>query len=336
MSTSQTPRSIVKAMVRGEAPARPLLMPLMFALGARLESLSLHDFRANPTRITNALKQMRSVLKLDGLTCYFDSLLEVKALGCNCVEDEQEARIERALPRDVDTLREKLESPSFLTTSGPMNVACEVLRRLKLMLLDEPALMVVINGPLSLAAQLSETESKANSSGEASAPLEAELVLSVSRVFAEAGADVVVIRERWPSAMSHDAVRRWTESVEPIANLLRFYQALPVLLLDGVSGENVALLANELPDCILIPLPSDVSAHQPSLDRRLQGIALPESIFVAEQSMLGGLSEAFTNLTPEPALALVTSTQDVRSTADPKQVALVLQQIRSHLSLGPR
>jgi len=337
MSTSQTPRSIVKAMVRGEAPARPLLMPLMFALGARLENLSLRDFRLNPTRITNALKQMRGVLKLDGLTCYFDSLLEMKALGCNCVEDEQGARIERALPRDVDALRERLQSPSFPTTSGPINVTCEVLRRLKWMLLDEPALMVVINGPLALAARLSEVETPtvAPASGIL-ADFAAEVSWNISRVFAEAGADVVVIRERWPSMMSHDEVRRWIESVEPIANLLRFYEALPVLLLEGVSGESVALLANEFPDCILIPLASDVSGLLPSLGRRLPGIALPESIFVADQSMPGGPAEASTSLTPEPALAFVTSSQDVRSTADPKQVALVLQHIRSHLSRSAR
>jgi len=82
MSVSSTPRSIVKAMVRGDAPTRPLLMPLMFALGAKLENLSLHDFRLNPTRIANALRQMFGVLKLDGVTCYLDSYLELKALGC--------------------------------------------------------------------------------------------------------------------------------------------------------------------------------------------------------------------------------------------------------------
>jgi len=54
MSSSNSPRSIVKALVRGEVPARPLLMPLMFSLGARLENLPLREFQSNPTRIANA------------------------------------------------------------------------------------------------------------------------------------------------------------------------------------------------------------------------------------------------------------------------------------------
>jgi hypothetical protein len=332
MSRLQTPRSIVKAMVRGEAPARPLLMPLMFSLGARLESLPLRDFRSNPTRIANALKQIRSVLKPDGLTCYFDPCLEPKTLGFNCVEDEYGfGNIESPCPEDVDALRERLESPNFPTTSGPLNVACEALSRLKIMMLDEPALMVAINGPLALAAQLSGTES-----GEIYAVFGAEVVLSVARALAEAGADVVVLKERWPSLMSHEAVRRWIDSVEPIANLLLFYEALPVLLLDGpgASWENLALLANELPHCVLIPLPTDSRAEVPRLSRRLNGIALPASIFENEQLKHGSPSPAFTNLTTDLALALVTSSEDIPFTVDPKQVALVLQQIRSHLSPG--
>src|SRR5262245_62137112 len=114
MPAPSTPRNIVKAMVRGEATSRPLLMPLMFAIGARLENRPIRDFRANPTRITNALKQIRSVLKQDGLTCYLDSFSEVKALGCNCVENEDgTSRMEWPVPIDVDALRERLESPNF-------------------------------------------------------------------------------------------------------------------------------------------------------------------------------------------------------------------------------
>jgi len=336
MSAPSTPRNIVKAMVRGEAPARPLLMPLMFALGAKLENLTLRDFRSNPTRIANALKQIRSVLKPDGLTCYFDSFFEVKALGCNCLENEHgDGRIERPLSLDVDVLRERLESPNFLTTSGPIGVACEVLRRLKVMLRDEPALIVAINGPLALAAQLFEVETAFPPASGVLTGFAAEVSLHVSRALAEAGADVVVLWERWPSEMSHEAARRWIESVEPIANLLRFYEALPVLLLEGpgASGENLTLLANELPDCVLIPLPTDGRGEVPDLSRRLKGMAVPVNIFENELKH-GSTSPAVTNLTPDPALALVTSSQDVSSTADPKHVALVLQQIRSHLSPG--
>ena len=62
MAESTTPRGVIKALLRGEAPHRPLLMPIIFSLGSRLESLALRDFHSNPTKIANALRQIRSVL----------------------------------------------------------------------------------------------------------------------------------------------------------------------------------------------------------------------------------------------------------------------------------
>ena len=60
-----TPRAIIKAWLQGEIPSRPLLMPILFSLGARLENLPLRDFQSNPTKIANALRQIRGVLKVD-------------------------------------------------------------------------------------------------------------------------------------------------------------------------------------------------------------------------------------------------------------------------------
>src|SRR5450755_1084089 len=82
MREPSTPRQMVKALLQGATPSCPLLMPVIFSLGARLQNLELQTFMANPTKIVNALRQIRSVLKVDGLTCYFDPFLEAEALGC--------------------------------------------------------------------------------------------------------------------------------------------------------------------------------------------------------------------------------------------------------------
>ena len=82
MSVHATPRQTIKALLQGELPSCPFLMPIMFSIGARLANLPLRDFQSSPTKIANTLRQIRSVLKIDGLTCYFDPYLEVEALGC--------------------------------------------------------------------------------------------------------------------------------------------------------------------------------------------------------------------------------------------------------------
>ncbi|MGH3053909.1 MAG: hypothetical protein ACRDL7_02905, partial [Gaiellaceae bacterium] len=67
MPHDSTPRAIIKGLLRNETPPRPLLMPIIFSLGARLENLPLREYLSNPTKISNALRQIRSVLKVDGL-----------------------------------------------------------------------------------------------------------------------------------------------------------------------------------------------------------------------------------------------------------------------------
>src|ERR1700692_2493219 len=81
MAEHSSVRQILKDLVHGGAPSRPLFVPIVFALGSRIENLSLRAFLANPTRISNSLRQTRPHLRSDGVSCYFDPLLEAEALG---------------------------------------------------------------------------------------------------------------------------------------------------------------------------------------------------------------------------------------------------------------
>src|ERR1700683_4523125 len=51
MGDASTPRQMVKALLQGATPSRPLLVPVIFSLGARLQNLPLPHFLANPTKI---------------------------------------------------------------------------------------------------------------------------------------------------------------------------------------------------------------------------------------------------------------------------------------------
>ena len=86
------PRQAVKELLQGIAPSRPLLLPIVFSLGARIENLPLRDFLLNPTKISNALRQIRTHLRSDGVTCYFDPFLEAEALGGALVWDAEGQR----------------------------------------------------------------------------------------------------------------------------------------------------------------------------------------------------------------------------------------------------
>jgi hypothetical protein len=86
MPDNLTPRQIVKEILQGNAAPRPLLAPIAFSLGARIENLPLRAFLENPTKIANALRQIRPRFRSDGVVCYFDPFLELEALGAQLTD----------------------------------------------------------------------------------------------------------------------------------------------------------------------------------------------------------------------------------------------------------
>ncbi len=72
---------MMKSLLQGNPQPRPLIVPIVFALGAKIENLSFRAYLDNPTKISNSLRQIRAQLRTDGVACYFDPLLEMEALG---------------------------------------------------------------------------------------------------------------------------------------------------------------------------------------------------------------------------------------------------------------
>jgi hypothetical protein len=337
MSDYSTPRRMVKTWLQGEAPARPLLMPILFSLGARMENVPLRNFQGNPTKIANALRQIHNVLKVDGLACYFDRFLEAEALGCR-----REWRADGSCVVEVpafsgaDDLRGKLNFPEGLADKGNMPLACEVLRRVKVMLKDEPALMIRVTGPLQLARQLS-FECGADSLNQDLVNFAAEVTASVARSFAEAGADVILLAEDFGAELPFENREWYSGLLAPVVNVIRFYEALPVLLLGSVSEERLSLLANSNPDCVLCPtLASEAQARSfmRGPERGLVACALPVGALCGDRPDLEPL------LTPMGAASglkpgLLTSAEDVAATADIKQLAERLKVICERLRTQP-
>ena len=79
---------MVKGLLQGNPQPRPLIVPIVFSLGAKVENLSFRAYLDNPTKISNALRQIRTQLRTDGVSCYFDPFLEAEALGAAPQWDE--------------------------------------------------------------------------------------------------------------------------------------------------------------------------------------------------------------------------------------------------------
>jgi hypothetical protein len=329
------PRQAVRALLQSIAPQRPLFLPIVFSLGARIENVSLRNFLTNPTKISNALRQIRTHLRSDGITCYFDPYLEAEALGgvLDWASDARHPSLRWPQPSHDGELPEGLCAPDETAKRGRVPIAVEVIRRLKPLVRDDFLLVAGVTGPLTLAAQLAQIDTsesaRKQSPPDSALSLAAEVTPVVARALVEAGANVILIREELLPASAAD-LADWASRLASTINIVRFYEALPVLLLGRqhfAAGQLDAIFAEPLDAIISAPIESAITSSAAERRSSRCGISLPAAAFASDPSDVPQLTAALRKIIPEQRPALVTTTSDLPSTADLKVLNAIAEEV---------
>src|SRR5262249_40182756 len=137
-------------------------VPIVFALGARVENLSLRAFLGNPTKISNSVRQIRTRLQADAVSCYFDPFVEAEALGATLdwPSEQDPPVLCWSEPSAIGQIPAVIEPGDEIIKRGPIAVALDVIRRLKTLLREDALLMAGVSGPSTLAARLAGLESR--------------------------------------------------------------------------------------------------------------------------------------------------------------------------------
>jgi len=324
-----SPRQMARDLLQGIAPPRPLFLPIVFSLGARIENLPLRSFLSNPTKITNALRQISGRLPADGITCYFDPYLEVEALGADLrwQSDGQLPTVCWPAPARKGELPQRLRAPEEAVKAGRIPVAGEVIRRLAALLRDDVLLISGVSGPFSLAAKLLQLEAHEISSADdvpaSSCELAASMLTHVASALVEAGAHVILIHEDVLPRLSHKSADDWANRLSPVFNIIRFYGALPVLLLTNPAAvcQNFERLANREWEAILCPaLDASLLAAWPSMEAAKLGVALAPNCLPPEPALMKQIE----SLHPP----IITTSADIPPSTDIKNLAGICQGVR--------
>lgn len=256
-----TPHSMVKALIRRQVPSRPLFIPLVFTLAAKLEDIPLPTFLTNPTKLANALTAVHRHLHTDGVACYFDFTLRAEALGYQLDWRTTPPAIIAPPPKNVSNLLQI--SPQELEQRGRIPVALEVVRRLRATLRDEPALLVGLAGPIRLGQQLDGPDfaDRLAAHDDLAESLFYDLIDSVTvplvQAFCRAGADIIFLSE---VPVSPNVFDSWQTSLETVWNVIHFHEVLPVLSVNETELPAVldgAPLICRPPEALAIPLLSN-------------------------------------------------------------------------------
>jgi hypothetical protein len=339
MTENPTPRQMVKGLLQGIAPPRPLFLPVVFSAGARVENQPLPAFLANPTKICNAQRQLRGPLRTDGFSCYFDSFLEVEALGATLDWGAADRPPAVRWPQGSERgeLPDDLRSPEEAVKAGRVPIALDVLRRMKAMLRDDSILMAGVTGPFTLAARITQLEAggawRTQEISESAVELAASVVTRISGALVEAGASLIMIQEDVLPALSQERCAAWASALEPAFNVIRFYEALPVLQLTGGNcfAANSAVILQRRWDGVLCPSldgiasqPADAASAWSSVT---MGLALPLETFQLNDSALQVSSDSLRRMVAALRPAILTTAGDVPAMMDMKRLSKVLEKI---------
>jgi len=335
MGAAQNPRQAVAELLRGKAPARPLFLPIVFSLGARIENVPLRTYLENPTKITSALRQVREHLPADGVTCYFDPLLEAEALGAKVHWQTGEGPAEVHWPGGAGTSHSHrgMRSAEEAAKSGRVPVAAEVIRRMKDALRGTAMVMAGLSGPLALAHLILQSkEGRAGRDGEEQAETvraSGAAVGEIARTMLEAGADVVLIQERIPAGLAGECVEEGVSQLRTAANIIQFYEALPVLLLSaGDARGPLTAFGGAASACIVCRDWSEARGAQPATGAEgpICGVSLAANAFDGVESRDQDLRLAETIRAVRPAL--VTTAGDISRIANLKRLAQLRDELK--------
>jgi Uroporphyrinogen decarboxylase (URO-D) len=339
MEVNLTPRQMAKRLLDGIVPLRPLFLPIVFSIGAKVENVPLGTFLSNPTKISSSLRQLRSHLRSDCVACYFDPCLEVEALGATLerVSDDQPPIIHWCLPAKMGELPHGLCSPEEATKSGRVPLAVEVIRRMNSLPQRDFLLMAGLSGPLTLAARILQVarneKLRSEDLSDAAQEFAAAVVTQMASTLVEAGADVILIQEEIVPTLSAESCKAWADLVAPAINVVRFYEALPVLQLTAARSvlENWDVIFRRQWDCVVCS-PVEVMASQRRTGTLITtgatlGISLPLEVFRPEgldgEDLPKNLHEMISELRP----AIITTAGDLPAATDMKRLVMLLGEI---------
>jgi hypothetical protein len=335
---------MMKGLLQGILPARPLFLPILFSLGARIENVPLKTFLSNPTKISNSLRRIRTHVHSDGVACYFDPNLEAEALGATLqwTAEDQPPSVGWPGRAERGQLPEGIRPVEQAAKSGRIAVAIEVIRRLNTLLRDDSLLMAGVTGPFTIAARMTQLEPEETLRFENFSPAALEtaasLITQISSAYVASGANLIFIQEEILPALSAESRDSWAALLSPAINVIRFYEALPVLRLPngGSSAAREEVIFERGWDCVicvgldaLLSLPSRrivESAKTP------WGVALPLESFQTEEPKSGNVHLPVHDIISEMRPAIVTTAGDVPAGTDLKRVLKVLESVPRHVS----
>jgi hypothetical protein len=238
-------RDAFRRTMQAANAGRPVFVPIVYRLAARIEQTSLLDMVSDPTSYANILESAWKLLRQDAIITGFNPSLEAEIFGCQVEwQDDYE------LPAVSGWTACEL-SGAGLENSARLPVLLEATKRLIQTRGREVAIVAVMTGPGSLATNIAEhAELDREYTFEEIVALAGGQLIKYARSLGEVKVDAIIIREDllgekyYEEFLAHE--KAYTGIYATLFNLTRFYNLAGILMVKRGRLEDLSAIVQKL------------------------------------------------------------------------------------------
>jgi len=213
---------------------RPVFVPFVYGLAAKISQLPLQEMVSDATYYTHSLEEAYKLLQYDGIMNNFDCTLEAETFGC-----EPEWSGDYVAPRTTSCSQFELREVNP-EESSRIPILLETTKRVVMSQGKEAAVIAVLTGPCSLVKTITGGEAGEKSHDiENVISLAGKLLAKLTRSLCELKIDAVFFREdllgtEYPAELL-SRNKPYAAVYATLFNLIKYYNGYPVLIVKDIK-----------------------------------------------------------------------------------------------------
>ena len=245
MAGAETSKERVRKVFSGVKPSSAPFMPWVCIHAARVEQLPLQKMLSDPSLLARALQSTHTLYGYDVGINIFDPTIEAEACGCavQWAGDRELPVLKDHSP--IDQMSE--EAISNLKNRGRLPIVIEATKRLKINLGRTIAIAGVVTGPFAVASHLAghriidALEASPEGAKEV-VELAGKVCLEVCKAYADLELDLIGLADSVLPQLPVRYLPLALSVINPLVNVIRFYDSVPILLARGCTKDSLELL----------------------------------------------------------------------------------------------
>ncbi len=248
---------------------RPVFIPFVYGLAAKLEQIPLAEITSDASYYTHSLEDACNLFKYDGVVNNFDATIEAELFGC-----ELEWPDDYAAPRITSCSRAELREIDPAESSR-IQILLETTKRTVMSKGKDVAVIGILTGPCSLVKTLMINKSDDTENAIA---LAGSLLTKLVKNLCELRVDAIFFREDLLDSGYRDELlaypKPYTDAYTTLFNLIKYYNCFPAIIVKNMETDFITELHEMIKPNGLILLGKKISdddmAHLQNLSDSLK------------------------------------------------------------------